>query len=161
MCLVWSGLLFVEKENMEWECLRQARVSLVHMIPPNSTRSNWWQLSVKSQLRFTVFPCCVLSSGLRSILSALTGPTPALLIFLGLFWLSADDYGDDPYCSFFITMDWPLALDWIDQTAWDWNRCLYSSWTLWVRNEWCGGGGRGTLCSTDLAHTKCLLVFPK
>lgn len=135
-------------------------------MPLDRARASWFiwsrhtqgltggQLSVKSQLRFTVFPCCVLSSGLRSILSALTGPTPALLIFLGLFWLSADDY-DDPYCSFFITMDWPLALDWIDQTAWDWNRCLYSSWTLESGMMVVVVGG--TLCSTDLAHTKCLV----
>ena len=109
------------------------------------------QLSVKSQLRFTVSTCCALSSGLGVSYLLLTGPAPALLIFLGLFW---------PDCSFLITMDWLLALDWIDQTAWDWNRCLYSSWTLLSQEWWWWWYG-----GHCVAHTWHMLnawsVFPK
>lgn len=59
-------LLFVEKENMEWECLWQGTCFLVHIVPPH-TRSNWWAwLSVKSQLRLLFSHAVYFPVGLKT-----------------------------------------------------------------------------------------------
>lgn len=134
VCLVWSAYCLWRKKIWNGNAFRQGTCFPVRMIPPH-TRSNWWAAEYEIPAQIYCFHMlCTLQWALEYLFCFWQG----LHLHYWFLWVFSDSVLMITMILiivFFITMDCLLALDWIEQTAWDWNRCLYTllsqEWWWW------------------------------